>query len=220
MGPNVDAPRFGVAVLGAPFEAAAAVAEGAAAVVVAAAVVAVVAGAVVVVAAVVVTGLAPNSPPVGAVVPGAAAVVDVLFAVVAAGFPRLKSEGAAAGVDEGVVDDVPPKLNILFCGVASDVAVVVGCDADVVAAGAPNREAGALLPALAAGSLKELDGAWVVVVGDAAVVPKRDLVPPSDVAEGLAAPKRVLPPVVEGAAPNSGLPVVAGACPNRPPAAG
>lgn len=105
---------------------------------------------------------------------------------------------------------------------ASDAAVVVGCNGDAVAAGAPNGEAGTLPPALAAGSLKRLDGACVVVVGDAVAVPNRDLVPPSDVAGGLGAPKRVLALVV-GAAPKSGLSVVAvvaGACPNRPPAGG
>lgn len=103
---------------------------------------------------------------------------------------------------------------------ASDAAVVVGCNGDAVAAGAPNGEAGALPPVLVVGSLKRLDGACVVVVGEAVAVPNRDLAPPSDVAGGLEAPKRVLALVVEGAAPNSGLSVVAGACPNRPPAGG
>jgi hypothetical protein len=117
VGPNVDAPRFGVAALGAPpVVAAEAVAVGAVVVVVVvgAAVVVVEVGAVVVVGVVVAAGFAPNRPPLGAVVAGAAAVVGVLVAVVAAGRPMLKSEGAAAGVDEGVVEDVPPKLNRLF----------------------------------------------------------------------------------------------------------
>ena len=70
-------------------------------------------GPAVVVAVVVAAGFAPKRPPLGAVVAGAA-VVDVLVAVVAAGFPMLKSEGAAAGVDEGVVEDVPPKVKRLF----------------------------------------------------------------------------------------------------------
>jgi hypothetical protein len=109
--------------------------------------------------------------------------------------------------------------------VAEDAAAIVeGC---VGAAGAPNGEAGAALPALAVGNLNGLEDACVVGAAVVGAAPKRGLLAPADVAGVCAAagaaglaPNREPPVVAAGAPPNNGFAAPALFCPNKPPAWG
>lgn len=70
-----------------------------------------------------------NNPPAAAGWVEGAAVVPEAPAAVVFGAPRLNKPplaGAAAGVEEGVAEEVvAPRLNVGFCGVADEVAGVV-----------------------------------------------------------------------------------------------